>query len=240
MPHGPRTTTPVLALALIMAVTALTACGGPRSVDEMSDALLTVGDLPGVWTENRGDPSSAEGTVPASGIVPDDQRGLLPTVDLCDAADDAARDAADRLRWEVFRQFDATVDDPVDPPTDPEGHKVFLQQFMMSDEPEDLSSLLADLVPGVEACLGPIPAGEEGPGTATAIELTSAGDEHVAVLTQIEEAGGRGMWFVYNAIVRKGSVLMSIVLGDVYLGELKPEVDLADFDAIVTTAVDKL
>lgn len=226
---------------LVVAAVVLAGCGGEAtSTEDLSNALLTVGDLPGEWTENRGNPDASEGTIPASGIIPDEQRKLLPTVELCDAASADAKTAADSIEWDVFRRFDMTAADPFNPPTDREGHKIFLQEFMMSEDASDLEDLTADVFPAIEACLGDIPAGEEGPGTATKIEITSVGDEHIAVLTQIEEAGGRGQWFIYNAVIRKGSVLMSVMLGDVFIGDLEPEVDLADFDAIVTAAVDKL
>lgn len=229
----------MLALALVPAL--LAGCGGePRSAEDLSDALLTVGDLSGEWTENRGQPDSPDGTMPASGIVPDDQRDKLPTVELCDAAPADGKAAADSIEWEVFRQFDMTPADPFDPPSDREGHKIFLQQFMVSDDASDLVKVTADLFPAIEECLGDIPAGEEGPGVATKIDISSGGDEQIAVLTRVEEAGGRGQWYIYNAVVRKGSVLMSVMLGDVYIGDLQPEVDLEDFDAIVATAVDKL
>lgn len=227
------------ALVLMMAVAA--GCGeSSTSVDDLSDALLTTGDLTGEWTEFRGNPEATEGTIAPTGIVTDEQRAMLPTMDLCERASDDAKTAANALRWDVFRQFDKTVADPIDPPTDREGHKVFLQQFMLSDDSDAVNALFDDLASGLEACLGDIPAGEEGPGRATEVEITSVGDEHIAVLTQIEEAGGRGMWYLYNAFVRDGSVLMSVTLADVFLGDLQPEVDLADFDELVTAAVDKL
>ena len=228
-------------IAAALAAALVTGCGGePRSTTELSDALLTVSDLHGAWTENRQRPDSPDSTMPATGIIPDDQRDMLPTIELCDAASAAGRSAAESLKWDVFRQFDMTPADPFDPPTDREGHKIFLQEFMLSNDASDLVKVTADLFPAMEACLGDIPAGEEGPGTATKINISSGADEQIAVLTQIEEAGGGGQWFIYNAIVRKSSVLMWVMLGDVFIGDLQPEVGLTDFDAIVQAAVEKL
>lgn len=225
---------------LMLVAVVLAGCGGASSTKDLSGALLTVGDLPGDWAENRGDPDASEGTIPASGSVPEDKREMLPTIELCDAASADGKAAADSIKWEYFRQFDMTPADPFNPPSDREGHKIFLQEFMLTDDSSDLEQLTADLFPAMEACLGDIPAGEEGPGTATRIEITAVGDETIAVLTQIEEAGGRGQWYIYNAVVRKGSVLMSVMLGDVYIGDLQPEIGLEDFDAIVTNAVAKV
>lgn len=228
---------PVVAIALFL----LAGCGGAaRSTEELSDALLTVGDLSGEWTENRSQPDAPDGTLPPTGIIPEAQRDMVPTVELCDAAAAEGRSAADAIRWQVFRRFEMTPADPFDPPSDREGHRIFLQQFMMSDDASELVKITADLFPAIEACLGDIPAGEEGPGTATKVDISSGADEQIAVLTQVEEAGGRGQWFIYNAVVRKGSVLMSVTLGDVFIGDLQPEVDVDDFDAIVADAVAKL
>lgn len=229
-----------LAVTVALMAAALTSCGSPRSVEDMADALLTPADLTGEWTVNAGNPDASEGTLAPSGILTDAQREVLPRVQLCDRASGDAQDAADAFEWEVYRQLDQTVDDPIDPPTDREGHKVFLQESMMSDDPDDLIALFDDLLPGIEACLGDIPADEEGPGTAEKIEITSGGDEQIAVLSRIEEAGGQGVWNVYNAVIRKGSVALSIMLVDVYLGDLQPVVDNADFDAIVSLAMSKL
>lgn len=228
-------------IAFAVAACLVAGCGAePRSTADLSTALLTVSDLTGAWTENRQRPDAPDDTMPASGIIPEDQREMLPTVELCETASAEGKAAADSIEWEVFRQFDMTPVDPFDPPTDREGHKIFLQEFMLSDDGSNLVKITADLFPAMEACLGDIPAGEEGPGTATKIDISSGGDEQIAVLTQIEEAGGTGQWFIYTAVVRKGSVLMSVMLGDVFIGDLQPEVGLEDFDAIVQAAVEKL
>jgi hypothetical protein len=153
--------------ALVLTAVLCVGCGGSSSTDDLSDALLTVGDLAGEWTQSTGDPEAPEGTIPASGIVPDELRAMLPTFDLCPAASEAGKEAAESIQWQYFRQFDLAAGDPIDPPNDREGHMLFLQQFILSGDSLDLEQLTADLFPALEACLGDIPAGEEGPGTAS-------------------------------------------------------------------------
>ncbi|MEY3342166.1 MAG: hypothetical protein RLZZ269_2077 [Actinomycetota bacterium] len=214
-------------------------CGTVRthSADRLAQSLLTADDLSGEWTI---DPGPDDGGLDPSGVVTDEQRGLLPSIDFCEEASRDAKNAIDDLRWEAFRQLDRTVDDPIDPPFDREGHIVFVQEFLMSGLSSQLSLLIGRLREGFVSCLGDIPAGEEGPGTAVQVSLDGVADEGVAVLYRIEEAGGGGMWNVYSAIARKDSALVGLTLADVYLGELKPLVGEELLREILDTALAKL
>lgn len=230
----------VVVVGLLFGVAACSESVEVKDADQMSEALLGVDDLEGTWTMNLGNSGPDEEKLPESGILSDKQREVMPTLDMCDAAPTEAKEAADTLKWAVFRQIDKTVDDPLDPPTDRSGHMVFVQESMISDEPNVLSETFDALVLGSEACLGEIPAGEEGPGSSAKVTIEDVGDQQIAVLTEIEEAGGTGMWHIYTAIVRKGSVLVSLMAADVVLGDLPSELQLDDFDRIVQTALGKL
>ena len=85
-----------------------------------------------------------------------------------------------------------------------------------------------------------MPAGEEGPGNSEKIAITAPADQKIGVLYTVEEAGGAGTWHVYNAVLRKGSVVMSVMLTDIALGGVDIELGLDEFDAIVSTALAKL
>jgi hypothetical protein len=230
----------VVGIGLLLGVAGCSESIEVKDAEQMSGALLEVDDLEGTWKLNVGSPGPDEETLPESGILSDKQRELMPTLDLCDAAPTEAKKAADTLKWVVFRQLDKTVDDPLDPPTDRSGHMVFVQESMISEEPEVLSETFDALVLGTEACLGEIPAGEEGAGSSAEVTIEDVGDQQIAVLTEIEEAGGVGMWHIYTAIVRKGSVLVSLMAADVVLGDLPAELQLEDFDRIVQSALEKL
>ena len=95
-----------------------------------------------------------------------------------------------------------TVDDPIDPPLDREGRIVFVQEFLLATDPNDLDADFDLLRAGHDACVGDIPAGEEGPGTMSEVDLGPVGDESMAYLYEIGEAGGSGTWYVYSVFAR--------------------------------------
>jgi hypothetical protein len=199
--------------------------------------LLTDEDLSGNWTLNTGPDGVA---LPASGVITDVERKILPQVELCEEAGQAARDAIDSVKWQGFRQLDKVVANPIDPPVDREGHIEFVQQFLMSGESNEVESLFDDIASGYKECLGELPAGEEGPGIVTELDIEPVGDQRIATLARIEEAGGGGMWNVYSALVREGSVLMSITAVDVVLGDLEAEIGISDLDAMLSVATSKI
>jgi hypothetical protein len=219
------------------AVTSVRDTNKIRSAEELAELLLTEEDLSGDWTLNMGPDGAA---LPASGVITDVEREMLPQVELCAEAGQAALDAIDSLKWQGFRQLDRVVDDPIDPPADREGHMEFAQQFLMSADPDDLESAFSDVATGYVECLGDVPAGEEGPGTITEVEIEPVGDQRIATLAQIEEAGGGGMWNIYSVLVRKGAVLMSITAVDIVLGELEMDMDLTDLNAMLSAASSKI
>ena len=95
----------------------LTGCGGSDTRGSVAESLLIVADLSGEWSVNLG---SDDMQLPESGEITEEQREYLPTMELCNAASQESKDAADALEWEAFRQFDMMVDDPVDVPRDRE------------------------------------------------------------------------------------------------------------------------
>lgn len=223
-------------LSLIM-VAGIVGCGGSASQKSLADSLMTVQDLDGEWSVNLG---SGDMRLPESGVITDEERKFLPTMDLCPKASQDSRDAVESLTWEAFRQFDLTVDDPVDPPGDREGHLVFAQEFLMSAGSEELATLLSRLAVGLDACAGEIPADEEGPGALERFDPGPVGDERVGARYTIGEAGGSGTWYVYVVFARTGSVLVSVSVADVVLGNLDPLIDQSFVDAIVEAAVKKV
>lgn len=233
---------PVLAVTALLAlsgcaITSVRDTNKIRSADEIADSLLTDEDLSGNWTLNTGPDGAA---LPASGVITDVERPMLPQVELCEEAGQVARDAIDSVKWQGFRQLDKVVDDPIDPPADREGHMEFVQQFLMSGEPDEVESLFNDIASGYKECLGELPAGEEGPGIVTELDIESVGDQRIAALARIEEAGGGGMWNIYSVLVREGAVLMSITAVDIVLGDLEAEMDVADLNAMLSTAASKI
>lgn len=234
----------LLGLAMSLSMGVLTACGSSDDTvpdaEQLAKALLTTDDIAGEWSVNLG-PDDSSAAIDPSGVVTEDQRGMLPTIDLCDRASAESKKTVESLRPLAFRQLDLKVDDPIDPPTDRSGHLVFVQEFLYSGESPAMKDTFAAIRDGLSSCLGTIPAGEEGPGTAATFAVPSVGDERVGVLATISEAGGWAEWVIHQVFVRQGPTLMSLVIVDIRAGEgVEPYFSTGAVDLIVRTAVDAL
>src|SRR5690606_5010496 len=116
------------------------------------------------------------------GVVTDEMQALLPRMELCEEASAETRTAIQDLRWMAFRQIDLEVDDPIRPPEDTTGHLVFVQKLMIAGEPDEIEATFELLRDGMTACLGEIPADEEGPGLAEEMALPDVGDDRFGAL----------------------------------------------------------
>lgn len=234
----------VLAICVLaaMPVLSVAGCGGGDSgsavptADQLASSLVTVDDYEGDWTVDPG-PDDAPGS--PSGTLSPEQQEMLPGLEMCEAAGPQSRAAAEGLRWKAFRQLDLAEDDPISPPGDRKGHMVFVQEFLTSGEPAEIERTFDLLRDGMKACLGDIPTGEEGPGTAEAMAVPSVGDDRYGVLTTVEEAGGWAEWRLHNTLVRQGAVLMLMDVVDIRAG-VAPLYSIDEVGTFVTRAVDRL
>lgn len=212
---------------------------------ELSQMLLTGDDLGAGWSMQ----SPPEGAFPPdltaderasaeAGVVLDSFRDLLPQLEFCDAASEESAAAADALAWQAFRPLDLAVDDTIEPPNDRVGYMVFLQEFLLADDPDVITATFDALRDGALACLGPIEAGEEGPGMATVMSMPEIGDDRVGVLLVVEEAGAWADWRIHNVLVRDGAVLAWFSVVDIVAG-LDPYFTEADVVDIVDTGVEQ-
>ncbi len=233
-----------LPIVLLAGGLLLASCGGDGAesaiptAEQLASSLVVVGDYPGEWTVNTPPDASEAG---ASGVITDEERAMLPQLELCPAASAESQAVAGSVRWMAFRQLDLSVDDPIEPPDDMTGHMVFAQEFLSSADPAEIEATFGLLRDGLKACLGDIPAEEEGPGQATEMPIPGVGDDRYGVLLTIEEAGGGAQWMLHNAVVRKGAVLALIQVIDIRAGDgVEPLFTVDDIGAIIQTAVDKL
>jgi hypothetical protein len=239
-----------------VAMLLLAACGengsgqsAPAAVptpEALASTLLKPGDIAGDWSlqspsevADEPDAGSKESDVMASGVVTDEARTMLPQMELCEAAGPDAQAAVAKLEWQAFRPLELAVDDAISPPDDRTGHMVFLQEFLMAGPADEIRATFDAVRDGMTACLGEIPAIDEGPGTAEAMAIPSVGDDRYGVLELIEEEGGWAEWRLHEVIVRKGPVLMSLNIVDIDAG-VDPYFSASEIDQIVTTAVDRL
>lgn len=225
---------------LLFATSGLVSCGDDDSIptaEELSESLITADDLEGEWTLSKG-PDDDQKLDP-SGILTDEQRELVPSFDLCDRADEDAQRVAETLRPLLFRQMDLTVDDGIDPPFDRSGHMIFMQQFMYAGDPGEMEESFDIVKSGMLACLGELPAGEEGPGFAEELDVPEVGDDRLGVLMTMEEAGGWAEWRIQEALLRDGPILMKFVVVDIRAGD-DPYFTTEEFGDMVSTAAAKL
>lgn len=229
------------ALAAASLVVGGAACGGDDEVavptaEELAGHLIDVETYEGTWSVSLPDdaPEGAE-----TGVVPDDAQDQLPRIELCEEASAEAQAAVRDLRWTGFRQLELEVDDPIRPPDDRTGHIVFVQEYLTAGEPDEIEATFELLRDGMQACLGEIPAGEEGPGMADEMTLPDIGDDRYGVLATVEEAGGWAEWRLHSALVREGAVLAEIVITDIRADD-EPLYTVDDVGEMVTAAVDLL
>lgn len=212
--------------------------GAVPTAAQLASVLVTEDDYDGEWTVNV--PEDAEMAI--SGVVTEAQQAMLPKIELCDKADEESRSAAAALRWQAFRQLDQSEQDPIDMATgDRVGHMIFVQEFLLSGDPADVEATFNALRDGMRACLGAIPAGEEGPGTAEPMTIPEVGDDRYGDLTTLAEAGGNASWMLHNSLVRQGPVLMDLQVVDIVMGEgVQPAFTTEDIGTFLSTAVEKL
>ena len=235
--------------ALAAAVLMMSGCGGAEDeptvdgaspVAGVASLLITADDLEGEWTVNV--PPGAPVEVPETGVVTEEMVESLPRLELCDLASAEAQAAAEGLRWQAFRQLDKAVDDPVDPPEDMSGRMVFVQEFLLSDDPSDVEATFEDLKSGLESCMGRTTEDEDGhSGTSEPWPVADVGDDRLGVLDTVAEPGGDASWLLYSALVRDGSILMVGIVGEVVVGEgVTAELGADEIDQIITTMAAKI
>jgi hypothetical protein len=89
--------------------------------------------------------------------------------------------------------------------------------------------------PGLEACLGEIPAGEEGPGRSEVLVLPDIGDDRWGMTTVLGEAGGWAEWRIHTGFVRDGAVLAVITIVDIR-ADTEPYDTLDEVGDMIATA----
>jgi hypothetical protein len=174
-----------------------------------------------------------------TGIVTDEKQEMLPSLDLCDEATDASRAAAESVEWMAFRQIDLQLDDPIEPPDDLSGNMVSVQEFLTAGEPDEIESLFELLRDGTEACLGEIPAGEEGPGVSEEIELPDIGDDRFGALNVFAEAGDWAEWRIHGGLIRDDTLLALITVIDIR-ADAEPYYTADQVGDMMATAVELL
>lgn len=241
-----------IAMAVVLSFVAAFGCGGGEATRSATSAvpdgatvpgarqvaamLLTPEDLGTDWTVNTG---PGDGPDLSSGVIPSEARDLVPRPELCQTADPEAAAAVEAIDWLAFRQLDLAVADPIAPPKDRTGHLIFVQELITANQPDATERSFVALRDGLASCLGDIPAGDEGPGTATTLDVGAIGDESAGVLTIVEEAGGQAEWRLHTVLIRRGPVLVALTVVEIRAGT-DPQLETADVLGIAAAASARL
>lgn len=231
-----------LAIVALAAVT-LAACGGDGdgtpstpspavpTADELAGHLATPADLGADWSLWEGF-AAWPGGVP--GVIPEDQRSVIPALPMCANASEAAVALAEGLRWQAFTQLQKATPDPF-------ANMVVVQQFLLADEPAQVAATFAILRDGLTSCLTEnLQDGEWEIGLREVLDVPAVGDERYAERSSSVDPGGarRDTRLV---LVRDGAVLMAIQLDDVLISpDAEPTLTTEAVDGVVTAVADKL
>lgn len=212
------------------ATSSTTAPRVPSAV-ELADHLVTPADLGPGWSLWEGF-TSWPGGVP--GVIPDDQRTLLPTLPLCPRAGQDAEALVEDLQWQVFTQMHQTTSDQF-------ATMVVAQQLLLADEPDRTAATFATLRDGLNRCLTRnLPAGEWEIGLREPLEVPAVGDNRFAERSSSFDPGGARRE-TRLVLVQQGAVFMVIQIHEILITpEAAATLTPDTIDAVVTAMADKL
>ena len=201
------------------------------SAADLAGSLVTPADLGPGWIPWEGFTAWPGGE---PGVIPDDQRALLPKLDMCPSAGEKAVALAEGLPWQAFTQLHQETSNPF-------ATMVVAQQLLLADEPDRTAETFTTLRDGLTRCLTEnLPAGDWEIGRRERLQVPAVGQDRYAERTAGFEAGGarRDTRLV---LVQDGPVLMAIRIDEVLISPdaeatLPPET----VNALVSTMADKL
>lgn len=201
------------------------------SAAELADHLVTPADLGPGWTPWEGFTAWPGGK---PGVIPDDQRALLPKLPLCPNAGEEAVALAEGLQWQAFTQLHQETSNPF-------ATMVVAQQLLLADEPDRTAATFATLRDGLTSCLTEnLPAGEWEIGRGERLEVPAVGEDRYAERTSGFDAG-EARRDTRLVLVQDGPVLMAIRIDEVLISPdaeatLPPET----INALISTMANKL
>lgn len=123
-----------------------TSPGASQQVPTSSDLvgyLVVPADLGVDWSQWEGFAAWPDG---APGVIPDDQRLLLPRLPMCPGAGAQTVELAANLQWQAFTQLHQATPDQF-------ANMVVVQQLLLADEPDKTAATFAALRDGLTSCL---------------------------------------------------------------------------------------
>lgn len=227
----------VLAAALLV-VLPLAACGtdddggeggSVPSGKDLVDMLVTGDVLGDGWAEL--DLPEDMGDV---GLVTEENRDLVPRMDLCDQAPAESQKTVADLEWEAFTQYGYETGD--------ERHLVFVQEFLRSDSEATVRATYDDLAAGIRACEGQVETSPDGEQiTQSGLEVPELGEDRIGMRLDVSEPGDRSAtWDIRNVLARDGTVLLGLTVVEIVTPGTERVLDEEEVDALMTRVADQL
>lgn len=177
------------------------------SPEELVDHLVEPSDLGPTWVLWEGFADWPSG-VP--GVIPEDQRTLIPQLTLCPSAGDDAVALASGLRWEVFTQLHHSTADEF-------SNMLVAQQLLLAGEPGEIASTFTTLRDGLFSCLTEnLPSADWEIGLREPLEVPEVGDARFAERSlSFDPSGVRRETRL--VLVQAGSVLLLVQLDEILI-----------------------
>jgi hypothetical protein len=161
----------------------------------------------------------------APGVVTDEMRAQLPTLDVCPEAGEEAANAAASVTWHAFTALE----------TPGEENTIMLGEFLYAADPTEVQVVFETLRDGTLLC-AEVEFGGDDSEAAEVIPLPELGDDRLGV--RIVTTEGDVRFHLWGAFVRDGPVFMFVDLWEATSGV--PVTTSAQFTAFVTAAVGQL
>lgn len=211
--------------------TAAPSPGGPvPSAADLAGHLVTPADLGSDWTLWEG---FADWPGGEPGVVPDDQRALLPKLELCPSAGEEAAALAADLPWQAFTQLRQETDDPF-------ATMVVAQELLLADEPDRTAQTFTTLRDGLTSCLTENQSsGDWEIGRTERLEVPAVGEDRYAERSSALDAEARRDSRL--VLVKDGAVLMAVRIDEVLISpDAEAGLPQETVDAVVTAMANKL
>ena len=177
------------------------------------------------------------------GVVTDENRDMLPRFEQCAAADETSQQDIDTPQWDAYRQLNlatGTASGEPTPGTRPEHHLVFVQEYLLADDPSAVTASYAELERGMEACANQETTSEDGETiTSEPLDAPAVGDAATGLRYTVTEPGGGGaVWDLRTVAFRSGDLLVGLTVAEIATPTVDRVLDDAAFAEIVRATAD--
>jgi hypothetical protein len=222
----PATATPSAQTTTTPAQTSTIAALVVPTPDELAAGRLTAEDLGGTWAvASELMPSRVPG-----GVVTEEIREQLPTLEMCPEAGAEAAAAAAAVEWQAVSTLtrpSATAEWPI-----------ILGQFLFAGEPAEIEDIFLTLKEASVVCAGSEQTLEGATEVSESMPVPPVGDDRFGIRVSISDA--ETDTYLSAAFVRDGAIFMFLDLWETTIPGAAPDLTQDEADTIISTAVAKL